>query len=220
MRSASSYMKHGFAELKAEKRRQLAQRLLEGASEMIRDGNAADALILLDTLPEPSASELRTGSFERQLLRKKAQCLQALGQSQAAESRLQLLADLSDFDESIEALADLGLLAGGFSILYSVVPGKTQEEQYSLATALERGRAFFEQAVQRDSKGEGTRSRNAHFALGVIHAVGQTPDPARAVRHLNAALAGMLKDSLSVRARKPGGVGAFSSGAMHSRNLR
>lgn len=193
--AAASYLKHGLPRLDPGKRARLGRQILEDASDLIRDSEAGDALRLLETLPEPSGDDLSAAAFARRLVRKKAQCLQSLGQGPAAELRLKALSELGDFDESIEALADLGLLAGGFSILYGIVPGRTVEEQRSLATALERGRAFFEQAIERDREGDGTRSRNAHFALGVVYAVAETSDSARAAQHLNVALSGMLKDS-------------------------
>ncbi len=191
---AVSCVKNGFPLLDPQTREQLARAILEDASDLIRNSESGDALLLLDILPEPLSNELSESAFSRRLVRKKAQCLQSLGQGHAAEVRLKELSELGDFEESIEALADLGLVAGGFSSLYGILPGRTVEEHRSLGDALNLGRSFFDMAIERDRGGDGTRSRNAHFALGVKYVVEDLSDPTRAAQHLNAAHAGMLKD--------------------------
>ena len=197
----AAYLRQGLPRLEPPKADRLSRQVLEDGSNLLRDNEPGDALLLLETLPEPPIEILRQadpqGAFGRTLVRKKAQCFQVLGRAQLAESRLRMVAELGVLDESIDALADLGLLAAGFSLLYGVVPGKTPMEQHSLADALGRGQPLFEQSIANDLHSDGTRSRNAHFALGIMYIMRPEPEPHPAAQHLHTALAGMLRDPQS-----------------------
>ncbi len=194
--AAVGLLENGLSMLEGRKQFALSHEVLGDASGLLRDGDANTALAYLNALHEPNFEEDEVpepiASFGRRLIRKKAQCLQLMGQMEAAEARLKSLAGFGDFDESIEAATDLGLILGGFESIYSILPGEDAEQRSSTAAALVRGEPYFRNAVSRDSsKG---RARNAHFILGVLAAIRPDHDAKEASRHLTIALAGMLRD--------------------------
>jgi hypothetical protein len=194
----------GLAYLQGAKQLRFRQQVLSDSSAFLRDGDAATAMSYLETLPEPALEDENLpyvlSSFGRRLIRKKAQCLQLLGQMESAENRLKQLAALGDFEESIEALTDLGLIVGGFESLYSILPDRDRDLYTTKIRALERGRTMFEDALRRAVGPQEVRGRNAHFALGILELFRETAQPAKAARHLSLALVGMLQDEEAYRA--------------------
>ncbi len=194
----------GLFHLQGPKQFLLFQKVLSDASALLRAGDAATALTYLETLPEPDLDDKELpadfASFGRRLIRKKAQCLQLLGQMEDAKVRLNQLAALGDFEESIEALTDLGLIHCGFESLYGVLPDKDRDLYATKIHALEGGRMLFEQAILREAGPHEVRGRNARFALGVLALFQAAPDYAGASKHLSLALAGMMRDEEAYRA--------------------
>jgi hypothetical protein len=194
----------GLIHLQGPKQFLLLQQVLSDASALLRSGDAATALTYLETLPEPDLDDEELpalfASFGRRLIRKKAQCLQLLGQMEDAKARLNQLAALGDFEESIEALTDLGLIHCGFESLYGILPDKDRELYATKIRALESGRVLFEEAVHRDTAPHEMRGRNARFALGILALFQEAPDYVGASRHLALALAGMMRDEEAYRA--------------------
>jgi len=203
--SAVRMLSLGLGELRSSKQFMVSHMVLEDASALLREGDASTALLYLEALPELDFEHeipVSLAGYGRRLVRKKAQCLQMLGQLEAAEERLKYLSGLGDFEESVEAITDLGLVVGGFQSLYDILPSADQESYATKIRALERGRPFFESAISRESGTQTSRARNARFSLGVLTLFQTETErrPAESAKHLNLALTGMMRDEAVYRA--------------------
>lgn len=187
----------GLPALAGTRKSEMLHRILNDAAALLREGDPTTALAYIKSLGEfdLSGDELPSAlaAFARKLIRKKSQCLQMLGQMEAAEAGLKRLSELGDFEESIEAVTDLGLIMGSFQSLYEILPGENQEAFTVKLSAIERGKPFFQNAVSREITGGSVRSRNAHFALGILELF-SFKNPHEAAKHLAASLVGMSEE--------------------------
>jgi len=120
----------------------------EDAAQLVRTGHWAEANPLLeaissalddDDLPDGFTTFLRPRND-----RKRAQSLQLRGELTRATEVLEALPfDEKSFDDAANALADLGLIRGGFRSLPAVLPTGTREEAYERAASLRRGEVEF-----------------------------------------------------------------------------
>jgi hypothetical protein len=202
--TAVGLLQQGLPKLEGRRWFDLCRSVLADSAAFLREGDAASALAYLETLPEPDFSQenisSRFASFGRRLIRKKAQCLQMLGHMEAAEERLKFLSEFGDFEESIEAVTDLGLIVGGFESIYRILPMSDREIYITKVKALERGRNLFENATNRERGPQESRARNARFALGILAAFGKRNEPLEAAKHFTLALTGMLRDEAAYSA--------------------
>ena len=179
----------------------LCIRLLELASEWLREGDTARAKPLLTALWESrGALDIRDdavrGHFLARLRRKLGQALQAEGRMTEARRLFEELQ--REGAGGPELLADIGFTEAGIRAIGGLRIEGDAERLRSLKEALERGREWFERAV---SVG-GDSAVNAHFALAVLEYLGwmsASRDQAsrdalrkKALDHSRAALAGMI----------------------------
>lgn len=203
--SAVRILNAGLGKLRPHKHAEMCHLILTDASALLRVGDASTAFLYLDTLPELDFEQDipdYLAGYGRRLIRKKAQCLQMLGQMEAAEERLKYLSGLGDFEESIEAITDLGLVLGGFQSIYDMLPSDDPETYATRIVALQRGKPFFEEAVAREAGVYTSKARNARFALGVLTLFQRDAEQSAvdAARQLNLALTGMMRDEAAYRA--------------------
>ena len=162
--------------------------LLDAATELLGNGDAASALPIFELLTSArsthSAAPARTrkalenrgvSPTERLLLdarRRMAHCLRHLHQHARAR---ELLTDLlrQDPDRDIHAMvhADLGLMAGGFDGLEEVVMPLRRDELGGVLDRLEKGVRQFRESVDM----EVPHSSHGHYCLGVL-ALGRAVD--------------------------------------------
>ena len=148
----------------------LFQLLLDAATELLEQGDAASALPIFELLMK-TRSELEQAGVsptERLLLdahRRMAHCLRQLRQHARARG---LLADLlkQDPDPNIHAMvhADLGLIAGGFDGLEGVLLPVRRDELAGVVDRLARGVEYFRESVEIQT----AYSAHGHYCLGVL----------------------------------------------------
>lgn len=181
------------APLPADQResRRLCIHAYESAADLIRRGNAADAVPLLEIL---FAHLRRTSSLGEDFVNgASASCLRKLGQAHLrtgnfplAKQLLSQVIELSEFPESANACADLGLAEAGFRSLDFILPKEDQASNETTVRALEGSNKRFQEAIT--CKG---RPTNAHFVLAII--AFHRGRSAEAEDHLSHALPGMLE---------------------------
>ena len=151
--------------------------LLESATELLGNGDAASALPLLELLMKTRKELEKRGvpPTERLLLdahRRMAHCLRHLHQHVRAR---RLLRDLlkQEPDPNIHAMvhADLGLMVGGFDGLEEVVLPLRHDELAGVLDRLAKGMGDFRES----EKIEATYSAHGHYCLGVL-ALGRAVD--------------------------------------------
>ena len=168
------------------------------ASGILREGKAAEAEPVFDAMGEVLESAPADGfvpgfvaSVRPWLKRRKAQCLQAKGAFEAAKS---ILTELDFKDANVwsdKALADLGLIEGGFRSLAAVLPRSTKEQNDPLSEGLRRGLASFEMAI---NVGRG-KATNAHFCLGILSILEGHDRAQESADRFQSALGGMLEEA-------------------------
>ena len=144
--------------------------LLEAATDLLANGDAASALPIFERLMETRRELERTGVSPRERLlldahRRMAHCLRQLHQHTRARG---LLMDLlkQDPDPNIHAMvhADLGLMVGGFDGLEDIVLPLRRDELDGVVDRLAKGVEHFRKSVD-------TRtgySAHGHHCLGVL----------------------------------------------------
>lgn len=176
----------------------LAERAYAQATELWREQQPDAALpilsLLRQRLPSCHASPEQRDELLIQVERRYGQCLQSNGDLEGARQVFEGLLDRVIDGHRAELFADLGLIAGGFrSIERLRLPERTSERE-SLRMALTRGEASFRSAVEHAGK----HAVNACYALALRdylewadHHLGDEQAHARALRHVDMALAGM-----------------------------
>lgn len=185
-----------------------AEELLAAASDLIRNNKPKESLAILEPLLGRIQPFIRrsfgqpltedeveilmdippyfVAGFERRLLRKTANAYQSLGQFEKAAETLRQVVELdSSSEEAAAALADLGLIQGGFRSLFDTLP-TTADAAKTIHDALKRGLDEFHKASQAERG-----NQNAHICLGIHAALGTPPRPEEAAHHFELALAGM-----------------------------
>ncbi len=144
--------------------------LLEVATGLLRDGDAATALHIFELL-ERAAKRIREGdSFSNDQLfldarRRRAHCLRELDRPDEAGRILKGLLKLDATTERHAMVqADLGLLEGGFRNLDDVQLPRRRESLEGLKQQLEAGRSHFERAVENNVR----YASHGHYCLGVL----------------------------------------------------
>lgn len=173
---------------------------------LLRSGNAAEADMLFEVI-EDSVSRFPTeddddesdnenatafGEMFGSNLRKRSQVLQLQGDFGGATKRLEALDRLPGVRtlDMANAMADLGLIAGGSRSIAAILPVSNDPEQRrTIAMALEKGRARFQEAIERF----GGEAANAHFCLGILGLISESADPLGTADHWRHALAGTLR---------------------------
>ena len=149
--------------------------LLDAATELLNEGDAASALPIFELLMKTRRELEKRGvsPTERLLLdahRRMAHCLRHLHQHSRAR---RLLTDLlqHDPDPNIHAMvhADLGLIVGGFDGLEEVVLPLRRDELDGVVDRLAKGVEHFRKSVEIDT----AYSAHGHYCLGVL-ALGRT----------------------------------------------
>ena len=148
----------------------LFQLLLDAATELLEEGDAASALPIFELLMKTRSELERAGVSPRERLlldahRRMAHCLRQLRQHVRAR---RLLADLlmQDPDPDIHAMvhADLGLIAGGFDRLEGVLLPVRRDELAGVVDRLARGVEHFRESVDIQT----AYSAHGHYCLGVL----------------------------------------------------
>lgn len=148
----------------------LFKSLLNAATDLLRQGEAARALSIFERLERASRSTERGGLFaDDQLIlaakRRRAHCLRQLDQHDKAR---RILANLLKRGPAapIRAMlhADLGLMKGGFRDLADVRLPQRAESVERVGEQLEAGRNHFAHAVEDDVR----YASHGHFCLGVL----------------------------------------------------
>ena len=148
----------------------LFQLLLDAATELLAQGDAASALPIFELLMKTRSPLEQAGRSPpaRLLLdahRRMAHCLRHLRQHARAR---ELLADLltQDPDPNIHAMvhADLGLIAGGFDGLEGVLLPVRRDELAGVVDRLTKGVEHFRESVDIQT----AYSAHGHYCLGVL----------------------------------------------------
>ena len=144
--------------------------LLEASTELLRKGDAARALPILELLMEArrELEEMGVPSTTRLLLdaqRRMAHCLRHLHQHERAR---RMLSDLlnDDPNANVRAMlhADLGLIVGGFDGLDEVVLPVRGDELEGVLDRLAGGVEHFRESVEFET----AYSAHGHYCLGVL----------------------------------------------------
>lgn len=148
----------------------LFRSLLDAATDLLRQGEAARALPIFELLERASRSTKRDGPFsDDQLIlaakRRRAHCLRQLNQHDTARRILTNLLKRGPAPPIRAMLhADLGLMSGGFSGLDDVrLPQRLASLERAKAQ-LEAGRDHFARAVDDNVR----YASHGHFCLGVL----------------------------------------------------
>lgn len=191
---ARDWLENQVTMLHPEKRVRMLLGAHYDAATLLRRGKPAEASLFLEVVD--SATEDPRGFPEgfcpwirMQNDRKRAQALQLKGEFAGAEHILEGLVKEEDFDDGPSALADLGLIRGGFRSLQAILPRREQEKSASLRDSLAKGAELFEQAITQ----HGNKATNAHFCLGVLQLLRDTNNASRCADHFKNALLGMLR---------------------------
>lgn len=149
---------------------ELFDSLLDAATDLLRQGEAARALAILDLLEKVSRSTGSGGhvAYDQLILdakRRRAHCLRQLDQHDKA-SRILLNLLKRGPDASIRAMlhADLGMIKGGFRDLDDVRLPQRTESLERVRQQLAAGRRHFAKAVENDVR----YASHGHFCLGVL----------------------------------------------------
>lgn len=149
---------------------EIFESLLEAATDLLRQGEAARALAILDLLEKVSRSTGRGGhvAYDQLILdakRRRAHCLRQLDQHDRASRILANLLKRGP-DASIRAMlhADLGMIKGGFRDLDDVRLPQRTESRERVRQQLDAGRRHFAKAVHDDVR----YASHGHFCLGVL----------------------------------------------------
>lgn len=185
---------------------------LDHASERLRAGDIASAKALLALLHE-KLSEIafvepeEHDDFLSRVQRKLGQCYQAAGDFSRASTLFDQLIK-SDTTCSADLLADMGLVAAGFSSLQEVVLEGDEERRTLMRQALRKGEARFNEAVEQF----GSNAHHAHYVLAVLRYLdfmdgGQESARRKAIGHAESALAGMIGASQAAAYERLGILG-------------
>ena len=144
--------------------------LLDAATELLGQGDAASALPLFELLVDTRTELEQRGvpPTERLLLdahRRMAHCLRHLHQHDRAQGMLRDLLE-HDPDPNIHAMvhADLGLIVGGFDGLEEVVLPLRRDERHGVVERLASGVEHFRKSVDIGA----AYSAHGHYCLGVL----------------------------------------------------
>lgn len=166
------------------------------AASFLRGGKPSEALLLLDVV-DNAVSEDRNkdlpDGFAEWIApfnqRKRAQAFQLLGDFTSAEEILRPLAKLEKFEDSANAIADLGLIKGAFRSLDAILPRTDERKSIGIRDSLSIGEALFRQAVDQF----GSEATNAHFCLGILKFLRGSNHASECADHYKQALVGMMK---------------------------
>lgn len=148
----------------------LFKSLLDAATDLLRQGEAARALPIFEILERASRSTERSGPFsDDQLIlaakRRRAHCLRQLNQHDKARRILTSLLKRGPAPPIRAMLhADLGLMKGGFRGLDDVCLPQRPGSLERAKAQLEAGRDHFERAVDDNVR----YASHGHFCLGVL----------------------------------------------------
>lgn len=167
------------------------------ASELLRDNEIAEAKALLSVLHDglSNAGADYSQEFRRDVRRKLGQAFQAVGELTRAQSLFEdLLEDGSNATPKL--LADRGLVEAGFAGLQEVRIEGNLERRKVLLAALEKGKPYFDQAVQQFPD----KAHHAHFLIAVYQYLcfmdsddkGEESIAKAAMFHAESALSGMI----------------------------
>lgn len=189
-------LRNQFPRLRPYQQLEIAREIRETASEMLRNGQSAEAESVLREIgalgqAAESKCEPKIASFwlefDARNARKVAQCLQMKGEFKGAEKILLSLLHIADYPAKGRILCDMGLIRGKFRSLKQIFPPKENQSCASLCSALKEGQDFYQRAVEEDPED----SANARFciALGLIL---EKKDAQAAVDHLQIAYSSFL----------------------------
>ncbi len=166
------------------------------AASLLRGGKPSEALLLLDvvdnSVAEDSNKDLPDGFVEWIApfnQRKRAQAFQLLGDFTSAEEILCPLAQLEEFEDSANALADLALIKGAFRSLDAILPRSDMKKSLGIRDSLSIGEVLFKQAIDQF----GSEATNAHLCLGVFKFISGSNYAGECAYHFKQALVGMMK---------------------------
>ena len=189
-------LRNQFPRLRPYQQLEIAREIRETASEMLRNGQSAEAESVLREIGalgqaawskcEPKIASFWL-EFDARNARKVAQCLQMKGEFKGAEKILLSLLNFPDYPAKGRVLCDMGLIRGKFRSLKQIFPPKDNQSCASLCSALKGGQEFYQRAVEEDPED----SANARFciALGLIL---EKKDAQAAVDHLQIAYSSFL----------------------------
>jgi tetratricopeptide (TPR) repeat protein len=189
-------LRNQFPRLRPYQQLEIAREIRETASEMLRNGQSAEAESVLreiGALGQAAGSKCAPKiasfwlEFDARNARKVAQCLQMKGEFKGAEKILLSLLNIPDYPAKGRVLCDMGLIRGKFRSLKQIFPPKDNQSCASLCSALKEGQEFYQRAVEEDPED----SANARFciALGLIL---EKKDAQAAVDHLQTAYSSFL----------------------------
>jgi hypothetical protein len=169
------------------------------ATRLLRQGRYPDAEGLIDlTMKILSRGEKMlhpefVESLAPESLRRKAQCQQAKGSFTTARETLGKVFEDSGTSIPPNAVADLGLIEGGFRTLTAVLPKPDLDHNVPLVDALRKGAPHFENAVSQF----GERATNAHLCLGILKSLesGSASSAQERADHFQHALGGMRENA-------------------------
>ena len=182
--------------LRPHKRQTRMTALLQEGKALVSKGQPSEALLLLTSINEENDCDDMDPRFVSwlipQIKRKIGQAHQLQGNFLEATSGLQKALETEQFLNRWNAVADLGLIRGGFRSLSETLPGGEEAQDQSLRQALLEGKSNYDEAVSE----YGSEATNAQFVLGLVEFL--TPSPVSetseaAADHFQCALTGMLE---------------------------
>lgn len=166
----------------------------QDAARLLRRGASAEAGLLLDILVGIiRRKNLLHPRFIQQygslIGRKQGQAFQLEGNfPQALELFEWAVMKLKD-EDAANTRTDIGLIAGNFRSLKSILPEKGMDYAKTIAVSLKEGEKHYLQAIE----DHGKHATNAHFCMGVLYFIGSNSCEKKCVYHLRLAEEGMLR---------------------------
>lgn len=175
-------------------REALLVKVYEDAASLLRRGSSSEAGLLLEVMAQIliNAQFLDKAFIDRYrplICRKRGQALQLEGNFSEARTRLESCVDSLESEDAANTLADLGLIAGGFRSLVSVLPRKDETAVPGMYESLALGETAYRRAIEEHGKS----ATNAYFCMGIMHFIAPTRLEEECATYLQFALDGMLR---------------------------
>lgn len=175
-------------------RESLLAQVYEDAASLLRRGPSSEAGLLLEVVEQILNSQCPLDpafikEYQPLISRKRGQALQLEGDFTQAADLLGRVVDVVQPEDAANTLADLGLIAGGFRSLLSILPRDDESTVVGMCESLSQGMEHYNGAIQRYGKS----ATNAHCCMGVLDVLSKTEGEEARADHLQCALEGMLK---------------------------
>jgi hypothetical protein len=178
----------------SEERESFLIQVYQDAARLLRRGASAETGLLLEVLTKILS---RKGGLDPRFIRqygplicrKQGQALQLEGNFTKALDLFKWAVDKLQDEDAANTHTDMGLIAGRFKSLKSILPEKNIDDAKTIAYSLKKGETHYSEAINE----HGELATNAHFCMGVLYFIGSSKCEEKCAHHLQFALEGMLR---------------------------